>query len=135
MADRGHLRDLSPQFHADGNGDGVGDIAGIRSHLRYLAELGVDAIWIAPWYPSPMKDGGYDISDYRDIDPVFGTLADADGLFEDAHALGISDDVGLRCPTTPPSGTRCSRRHRGAGPGSPERDRYYFRDGHGPERR
>ena len=74
---------------ADGNNDGVGDITGIRSRLPYLAELGVDAIWITPWYPSPMKDGGYDISDYRDIDPAFGTLADADERFALAHQLGI----------------------------------------------
>ena len=66
---------------ADGNGDGIGDLAGVRAQLRYLAELGVNAIWFNPWYPSPMSDAGYDISDYRDIDPTFGTLeADADAL-------------------------------------------------------
>ena len=62
---------------ADGNGDGLGDIAGIRSRLRYLAELGVDAVWINPWYPSPMADAGYDVSDYRDVEPRFGTRAAA----------------------------------------------------------
>ena len=62
---------------ADGDGDGIGDIAGIRRRLRYLAELGVDAIWINPWYPSPQADAGYDVSDYRDIDPLFGTLDQA----------------------------------------------------------
>ena len=72
---------------ADGNNDGVGDITGIRSRLPYLAELGVDAIWITPWYPSPMKDGGCDISDYRDVDPAFGTLVDADELLGKAQQL------------------------------------------------
>ena len=59
---------------ADSDGDGVGDIAGIRSRLPYLRDLGVDAIWINPWYPSPMVDGGYDVADYRAIDPAFGTM-------------------------------------------------------------
>ena len=74
---------------ADGNGDGVGDLRGIRDRLGYLADLGVDAIWLNPWYPSPMADAGYDIADYRDIDPAFGTLAEADALIAEAHALGI----------------------------------------------
>src|ERR1700743_485123 len=74
---------------ADGNGDGIGDLAGARAHLPYLAALGIDAIWFNPWYPSPMADAGYDISDYRSIDPVFGTLADADALIGEAHAHGI----------------------------------------------
>jgi len=65
---------------ADGNGDGTGDLAGVRGRLAYLADLGVDAIWFNPWYPSPMSDAGYDISDYRRIEPVFGTLADAAGV-------------------------------------------------------
>src|ERR1700710_2899127 len=74
---------------ADGDGDGIGDIAGLRSHLPYLAELGIDAIWINPWYPSPMKDAGYDVSDYRDIEPVFCTLAQAEALLARAHDLGL----------------------------------------------
>jgi alpha-glucosidase len=74
---------------ADSDGDGVGDIGGLRSRLPYLADLGVDAVWITPWYPSPMADGGYDVSDYCDIDPAFGTLGDADALIADAHALGL----------------------------------------------
>ena len=74
---------------ADGNGDGIGDLAGVRTRLSYLAGLGIDAIWFNPWYPSPMSDAGYDISDYRSIDPVFGTLADADALIAEAHAAGI----------------------------------------------
>ncbi|MBO0833479.1 MAG: hypothetical protein J2P29_16075, partial [Actinobacteria bacterium] len=74
---------------ADGNGDGVGDIAGLRARLPYLRELGVDALWLAPWYVSPMADGGYDVADYRDIDPVFGTLADAEALLTEAHAHNL----------------------------------------------
>ena len=74
---------------ADGNGDGIGDLAGVRAHLPYLAGLGIDAIWFNPWYPSPMSDAGYDIADYRSIEPAFGTLADADALIAEAHALGI----------------------------------------------
>ncbi len=74
---------------ADGNGDGVGDIAGLRSRLPYLAALGVDAVWVNPWYPSPMIDVGYDVSDYRDVDPAFGTLAEAEALVQEAHALGL----------------------------------------------
>src|ERR1700751_4698068 len=74
---------------ADGDGDGVGDIAGVRSRLAYLADLGVDALWITPWYPSPMRDGGYDVSDLREIDPGFGTLEQARELIAEAHDLGL----------------------------------------------
>src|SRR5512147_352220 len=74
---------------ADGDGDGVGDIAGIRSRLPYLRDLGVDAIWITPWYPSPMADGGYDVADYRGVDPLFGSVDDAVALVRDAHEAGL----------------------------------------------
>ncbi|MFI6533111.1 glycoside hydrolase family 13 protein [Nonomuraea sp. NPDC050547] len=74
---------------ADGNGDGVGDLAGLRGRLPYLKDLGVDAIWLNPWYPSPMADGGYDVADYRGIEPVFGTLEEAEKFIADAHELGI----------------------------------------------
>src|SRR5689334_19783110 len=74
---------------ADGNGDGVGDISGLRRRLAYLAALGVDAIWITPWYPSPLADNGYDVTDHRDIDPAVGTLDDARRLLDEAHALGL----------------------------------------------
>ena len=67
-----------PRSFADGNGDGVGDITGLRARLPYLKGLGVDAIWLTPWYASPQVDGGYDISDHRAIDEAFGTLGDAD---------------------------------------------------------
>src|SRR5579875_1462727 len=74
---------------ADGDGDGVGDIAGLRQRLPYLAELGIDAIWINPWYPSPMADAGYDVADYRAIEPVFGDLPQAEAMIAEAHALGL----------------------------------------------
>jgi alpha-glucosidase len=115
---------------ADGDGDGIGDIAGMRSRLPYLRDLGVDAIWVNPWYPSPMVDGGYDVTDYRDIDPLFGTLADAEGFIGDAHALGLRVLVDLV-----PNHT--SDRHSWfqealvASPGSRARGRYIFRDGRG----
>ena len=74
---------------ADADGDGMGDLPGIRSRLPYLRQLGIDAVWLTPFYPSPQADAGYDVADYRDVDPRFGTLADFDGLVADAHALGI----------------------------------------------
>ncbi|GAB2728684.1 glycoside hydrolase family 13 protein [Streptomyces bullii] len=117
---------------ADGNGDGVGDIAGIRSRLPYLKSLGVDAIWINPWYKSPMADHGYDVADYRAIDPVFGTPDEAEQLIEEAHRHGIRV-----IPDIVPNHT--SDQHAwfqaalAAGPGSPERLRYVFRPGRGPD--
>ncbi|WP_214325609.1 glycoside hydrolase family 13 protein [Nonomuraea sediminis] len=74
---------------ADASGDGVGDLPGIRERLPYLKELGVDAVWLTPFYPSPMADGGYDVADYRDVDPLFGTLGDFEALVGDAHELGL----------------------------------------------
>ncbi|HET9382910.1 MAG TPA: glycoside hydrolase family 13 protein [Streptomyces sp.] len=117
---------------ADGNGDGVGDIAGLRSRLPYLAELGVDAVWINPWYASPMADHGYDVADFRAIDPLFGTLAEAEQLIEEAHRHGIRV-----IPDIVPNHT--SDQHAwfraavAAGPGAPERARYVFRPGRGPD--
>src|SRR5438552_2049714 len=78
-----------PRSFADGNGDGLGDLPGLIEKLGYIASLGVDAIWISPFFTSPMKDFGYDVSNYRDVDPSFGTLADFDRLIEQAHALGL----------------------------------------------
>lgn len=74
---------------ADGNGDGIGDIAGLTARLPYLAQLGIDAVWINPWYPSPMADAGYDVADFRDIEPTYGTLAEADAFIAAAHDVGI----------------------------------------------
>ena len=74
---------------ADGDGDGTGDLAGLRARLPHLAALGVDAIWVNPWYPSPMVDAGYDVADYRDVDPAYGTLGEAQAFVAEAHALGM----------------------------------------------
>ncbi|MFG2436005.1 glycoside hydrolase family 13 protein [Streptomyces sp. NPDC048508] len=115
---------------ADGNGDGVGDLAGARDRLPYLRELGVDALWFTPWYVSPMADGGYDVADYRDIDPVFGTLAEAESLITEAHAQGLRVIVDL-VPN------HCSDRHPwfqealAGGPQAPARDRFWFVPGRG----
>ena len=115
---------------ADGDGDGLGDIAGIRSRLPYLAELGVDAVWINPWYPSPMADAGYDVADYRDIEPRFGTLADAEALIAEAHEHGLRvllDIVPNHTSDRHPWFTEALA----AGPGAKERERYVFRPGRG----
>lgn len=116
---------------ADGDGDGIGDLRGVRDRLDYLAELGIDAIWLTPWYPSPMADAGYDIADYRDIDPVFGSLADADALIAEAHERGIRliiDVVPNHCSDQHP----WFRAALAAAPRSPERSRFWFRPGRGP---
>ncbi len=117
---------------ADGNGDGIGDIAGLRSRLTYLQELGVDAIWINPWYRSPMVDAGYDVEDYREIDPLFGSMADAEALIADCHALGIRVIVDL-VPNHTSSRHAWFQAALAAAPGSPERARYWFRPGRGAE--
>jgi alpha-glucosidase len=80
---------IYPRSFQDSNGDGVGDLKGITQRLGYIAALGVDAIWISPFFKSPMRDFGYDVSDYRDVDPLFGTLADFDALVAEAHRLGL----------------------------------------------
>src|SRR6185312_719875 len=86
---RGIVYQIYPRSFQDSNGDGIGDLEGIRRRLDYLVWLGVDAIWISPIFPSPMADFGYDISDYRGIDPIFGTLADFDMLIRAAHDRGL----------------------------------------------
>ncbi|HEX8584957.1 MAG TPA: alpha-amylase family glycosyl hydrolase [Allosphingosinicella sp.] len=80
---------IYPRSFADSNGDGVGDLPGITARLDHVASLGVDAIWLSPFFTSPMKDFGYDIANYRDVDPIFGTLADFDALLARAHGLGL----------------------------------------------
>ena len=80
---------IYPRSFQDSDGDGIGDLRGIMSRLDYVAGLGVDAIWISPFFKSPQKDFGYDVSDYRDINPEYGTLADFDALIDNAHGLGL----------------------------------------------
>jgi alpha-glucosidase len=115
---------------ADGDGDGIGDIAGLRARIPYLAQLGIDALWINPWYPSPQADAGYDVADYRDIEPAYGTLAEADELIAEAHVAGIRVVLDIV-----PNHT--SSEHawfRAALAGDPEaRARYLFRPGRGAE--
>lgn len=122
---------IYPRSFADSNNDGTGDVRGMINHLDHLVDLGVDAVWVSPWYPSPLHDGGYDVADYCDIKPEFGTLADADEFVQQAHERGIRVIIDL-VPN------HCSNEHPlfqaalAAGPGSPERDMFIFRDGKGP---
>jgi alpha-glucosidase len=115
---------------ADSDADGVGDLPGITAQLTKLAELGVGAVWLTPFYPSPMADGGYDVADYCDVEPLFGSLTDFDALLAEAHRLELKVIVDIV-----PNHT--SDRHPwfqaalAAPKGSPERGRYLFRDGHG----
>jgi alpha-glucosidase len=113
---------------ADSDRDGVGDVNGLRGRLPYLADLGVDALWVTPWYPSPMADGGYDVSDHRDIDPRLGTLADVDALLAEAHAIGLRVIVDLVANHTSAEHP-WFRAALAGGRGTPERARYFFRDG------
>jgi alpha-glucosidase len=113
---------------ADADADGDGDIEGIRSRLPYLRDLGVDAIWITPWYPSPMADGGYDVADYRAIQPMFGTLTQAETLVSAAHEHGLKVIIDL-VPNHTSYRHPWFQRALAARPGSPERDRYLFRRG------
>lgn len=120
-----------PRSFADGSGDGIGDLPGIRSRLPHLARLGVDAVWLSPFYRSPQQDAGYDVADYRDVDPLFGTLEDFDAMLAEAHRLSIRVIVDL-VPNHTSSEHAWFRAALAAGPGSPERARYHFRDGRGP---
>ncbi|BAV00088.1 glycoside hydrolase family 13 protein [Aurantimicrobium minutum] len=121
---------IYPRSFADSNGDGIGDLPGITSRLPKLKELGVDAIWLSPFMTSPQKDAGYDVANYCDVDPLFGTLADFDALEARAHSLGLKVIVDL-VPN------HCSSEHPwfvealAAGEGSTERARFMFREGKG----
>lgn len=121
---------IYPRSFADGNGDGIGDIPGITSRLASLADLGIDAIWSSPLTKSPQKDAGYDVSDYRDIDPLFGTLEDFDDLVAKSAAKNIRIIMDL-VPNHSSSMHPWFLAALAAAPGSKERDRYMFRDGKG----
>ncbi|MFC4019413.1 glycoside hydrolase family 13 protein [Micromonospora sp. GCM10011542] len=122
---------IYPRSFADSDGDGIGDLPGITARLDHLVELGVDAVWLSPFYPSPQADAGYDVADYRDVDPLFGTLADADKLIGEARSRGLRVIVDL-VPNHTSSAHRWFQAALPAAPGSPERARYVFRDGRGP---
>ncbi|MGN6445927.1 glycoside hydrolase family 13 protein [Amnibacterium sp.] len=121
-----------PRSFADGNGDGIGDLAGLIDRVPYLAGLGIDAVWLSPFYPSALADGGYDVDDYRDVDPRIGTLEQFDELVAALHAAGIRIVVDI-VPNHSGSGHRWFQAALAAGPGSPERARYIFRDGLGED--
>ena len=121
---------IYPRSFADSNGDGLGDLPGITAHLSDLADLGVDAVWLSPFMTSPQNDAGYDVADYRDVDPRFGTLADFDEMLAEAHARGIRLIVDL-VPNHSSDQHVWFQQALAAAPGSPERARYLFRDGRG----
>ncbi|MFC5724076.1 alpha-amylase family glycosyl hydrolase [Streptomyces gamaensis] len=117
---------------ADSDGDGVGDLRGVRDRLPYLAGLGVDALWLTPFYASPQADGGYDVADYRAVDPLFGDLSDAADLVRDAHALGLRVIVDI-VPNHTSTEHAWFREALADAPGGPARARYHFRPGRGTD--
>src|SRR3954449_2281143 len=124
---RGAIYQIYPRSFADSDGDGIGDLSGIAAHLDHVEALGFEAIWLSPFYRSPMADYGYDVADYRDVDPIFGTLADFDGLLADAHARGIRVVVDW-VPNHSSSEHEWFRESRSSR-SSPKRDWYVWRDG------
>jgi alpha-glucosidase len=126
----GVIYQIYPRSFADSNGDGLGDLKGITSRLDSLAALGVHAIWLSPFYSSPQKDAGYDVSNYVEVDPIFGTLSDFDDLLEKAHGLGIRVMIDL-VPNHSSDQHEWFQRALAAKPGSPERAFYHFKDGLG----
>ena len=129
---RAVIYEIYVRSFADANGDGTGDLAGVRSRLPYLRDLGVDAVWFTPWYASPLADGGYDVSDYRSIDPAFGTLAEAEALIAEARSLGIRTIVDV-VPNHVSSQHPWFIAALAAEPGSPERSRFWFHPGRGED--
>ena len=127
---RAVIYQIYPRSFADGNGDGMGDLKGVTDRLESLKELGIDAIWFSPFFKSPQKDAGYDVADYKDIDPLFGTLADFDTMLAKATSLGIRIIVDL-VPNHSSDQHALFQAALKAGKGSPEREMYIFRDGKG----
>lgn len=120
-----------PRSFADADGDGIGDLRGVLSRVPYLAELGIDAIWLSPFYPSELADGGYDVADYRDVDPRLGTLEDFDELVDALHEAGIRIVVDI-VPNHTSDQHAWFQEALAAGRGSAARARYIFREGSGP---
>lgn len=123
---------IYPRSFADSDGDGYGDLPGVISKLPYLKDLGVDAVWLSPFYRSPMADAGYDVADYFQVDPLFGTTADAHRLIEEAHALGLRVVIDL-VPNHTSDAHEWFQAAIAAEPGAPERQRYLIRDGRGAD--
>jgi alpha-glucosidase len=123
---------IYPRSFADANGDGIGDIPGILSRVDYLAELGIDAVWLSPFYPSALADGGYDVADYRDVDPRLGTLEDFDAMVTALHERGIRVVVDI-VPNHTSDLHAWFQEALAAGRGSAARERYIFREGTGPD--
>ncbi|MCH8629204.1 glycoside hydrolase family 13 protein [Arsenicicoccus piscis] len=121
-----------PRSWADSDGDGVGDLPGVIDRLPYLRDLGVDALWLSPFYTSPMADAGYDVADYRDIDPIFGSLADAERMILAAKEIGLRVIIDL-VPNHTSDEHVWFQAALAAGPGSAERERYLFKDGLGAD--
>ncbi|MFF8104191.1 alpha-amylase family glycosyl hydrolase [Streptomyces sp. NPDC016640] len=121
-----------PRSFADSDGDGIGDIPGVTSRLPYLAGLGVDAVWLSPFYPSQLADGGYDVADYRDVDPRLGTLDDFDEMVGTARRLGLKIMVDI-VPNHSSDQHVWFQEALAAPPGSAARERYVFRDGRGED--
>lgn len=119
-----------PRSFRDSDGDGLGDLRGVSERVGYLRDLGIDAIWLSPFYPSALADGGYDVIDYRNVDPRLGTLEDFDELVSAAHVAGIRMIVDI-VPNHTSDGHAWFQAALAAGPGSPERERYIFRPGRG----
>ncbi|MEY4944288.1 MAG: hypothetical protein RL384_232 [Actinomycetota bacterium] len=126
----GVIYQIYPRSFADANGDGMGDLKGITQRLTHLKDLGVDAIWLSPFYRSPQKDAGYDVSDYVSVDPLFGTLEDFDEMVEEAHRLSLRVMIDL-VPNHTSSEHEWFQKALKAAPGSKERSYYHFKDGKG----
>ncbi|MER5387790.1 glycoside hydrolase family 13 protein [Saccharopolyspora sp. NPDC002686] len=121
---------IYPRSFADANGDGIGDLAGITSRIPYLRDLGIDAVWLSPFYPSALSDGGYDVDEYRDVDPRIGSLDDFDLIVSALHDAGLKIIVDI-VPNHTSDRHAWFQEALAAGPGSPARDRYIFRGGKG----
>jgi alpha-glucosidase len=128
----GVIYQIYPRSFLDSNADGMGDLKGITKGLPALAELGIDAIWLSPFYRSPQKDAGYDVSDYKDVDPLFGTLEDFDDMLQKAHQLGLRVMIDL-VPNHSSDRHEWFKRALSSPKGSPERNFYHFKDGKGQD--